>query len=83
MKKLLILAALLILLPIISDAAGGHFRKDGTNVAPSPLVEPKERRNTIQPDTIPDNVVIVGPSQQEIHDFLFPTRNDGKVIPAN
>jgi hypothetical protein len=36
MKKLLILAALLVLLPIVSDAAQvrGHFRKDGTYIAP-------------------------------------------------
>ena len=36
MKKLLILAAMLVLLPIVSDAADvrGHFRRDGTYVAP-------------------------------------------------
>jgi hypothetical protein len=89
MKKLFILAALLVLLPIISDAAEvrGDDRKD---VAPSPIVEPKERRNTsityesIQPDAIPNNIGLLGPSRQEIHDFLYPTLNDGKVvIPTN
>lgn len=36
MKKLLILTALLVLLPILSEAADvrGHFRKDGSYVAP-------------------------------------------------
>jgi hypothetical protein len=35
-KKLLILATLLVLLPILSEAAEvyGHFRKDGSYVAP-------------------------------------------------
>ena len=48
MKKLLILAALLVLLPIVSDSAQvrGHFRKDGTYVAPY------QRRN---PDSTPYN----------------------------
>lgn len=36
MKKLLILTALLVFLPILSEAADvrGHFRKDGSYVAP-------------------------------------------------
>ena len=36
MKKLLILTAMLLLLPILSEAADvrGHFRKDGSYVAP-------------------------------------------------
>ena len=89
MKKLLILSALLVLLPIISDAADvrGDDRKD---VAPSPIVAPKERRNTsityewIPPDAIPNNIGLVGPSGQEIHDFLYTTLNDGKVVlPTN
>jgi hypothetical protein len=88
MKKILIFAALLVLSPILSDAAEvrGHFLKDGTSVVPNPIVAPKDGRNTkvteqpIEPDSIPDNTVPVGPSGQEIHNFLYPKLNDGKVV---
>jgi hypothetical protein len=42
MKKLLILAVLLVLLPMVSDAAqvDGYFRKDGTYVAPHQRTTP-------------------------------------------
>jgi hypothetical protein len=90
MKKILLMAALLVSLPIISDAAEvrGDDRKE---VATSLIiVEPKKDRNTkitersISPDTIPHNLGLIGPSGQEIHDFLYPTVDDGKVvIPAN
>jgi hypothetical protein len=77
MKEILLLAALLVSLPI-SDAAeiGGHNRKD---VAASQIVEPRGDRKTnitersISPDTIPQKLGLVGPSGQEIHDFLYPT----------
>jgi hypothetical protein len=89
-KNLLLFAALLVL-PIISDAAEvqGHFLHDGTHVVPSVIVEPKDGRNKkvteqpIGPDTIPDNIGPVGPSGEEIHDFLYPTLNDGKVVILN
>ena len=89
MKKILLMAALLVSLPMISDAAEvrGDDRRE---VATSLIVEPKEDRNTnitersILPDTIPHNLGLIGPSGQEIHDFLYPTVDDGKVvIPAN
>jgi hypothetical protein len=78
-------------LPIISDAVEvqGHFLKEGTYVVPSPIVEPKERKNTtvtyesIQPDTIPHNFGLVGPTGEGIHNFLYPTLNDGKVVILN
>jgi hypothetical protein len=90
MKRLLILAALLVLLPFISDAAEvrEHFLKDGTYVVPNPVVEPKDGRNKtvteqpIEPDTIPGNI-IVGPSGQEIHNFLYPKLNDWKFVKPN
>jgi hypothetical protein len=89
MKKILSFAALLVLSPILSDAAEvrGHFLKDGTSVVPNPA--PKDGRNTkvteqpIEPDTIPDNIVPVGLSGQEIHNFLYPKLNDGKVVIPN
>jgi hypothetical protein len=89
MKKILLMAALLVSLPMISDAAEvrGHNRKE---VATSLIVEPKKDKNTNitersrSPDTIPHNLGLIGPSGQEIHDFLYPTVDDGKVvIPAN
>ena len=45
MKQLLISTALLVLLPIISDAADvlGHFNKAGTYVASAAILEPKDR----------------------------------------
>jgi hypothetical protein len=81
----------LVLLPIISDAAEvrGNFLKDGTSVVPRPVVEPKDGRNTketeqpIEPATIPGNISPVGPSGQEIHDFLYPKLNNGKVVIPN
>ena len=88
MKKLFIFAALLVLLPIISDAAEvrGDFPNDRTSVVPRPIAEPKNGKNTkvieqpVEPDTIRGNIGIVGPSGQEIHNFLYPKPNDGKVI---
>jgi hypothetical protein len=43
MKRLLILAALVVLLPFISDAAEvrEQFLKDDTHVVPNPTVETK------------------------------------------
>jgi hypothetical protein len=86
-----ILTALVVLLPFISDAAEvrGHFLKDGTSVVPNPIVELKDGRNTkvteqpIEPGTIPGNIGPVGPSGQEIHNFLYPKLNDGKVVMPN
>ena len=77
----------LVLLPIISDAAEvrGDFLKDGTLVVPRPIVEPKDGRNVrvieqpVEPDTIRGNIGIVGPSGQEIHNFLYPKLNDEKL----
>jgi hypothetical protein len=53
--------------------------------ADSPVVEPKE--NSIKPNeepTEPDNsrdtVPLVGPSGEEIHNFLYPTTANHKVV---
>jgi hypothetical protein len=88
MKEMILLAALLLSLPV-SDAAGVR-RDDRKDVATNQIVEPKEDRNTnitersISPDILPENSGLVGPSGEEIHDFLYPTVDDGKVvIPAN
>jgi hypothetical protein len=91
MKRLLILAALVVLLPFISDAAEvrEQFLKDGTYVVPNAVIEPKDGRNTkvteqpIEPGTIPGSIGPVGPSGQEIHNFLYPKLNDGKVVIPN
>jgi len=48
----------------------------------SSIVEPKDGRNTnrteqpIEPETTRDNISLVGPSGEEIHDFLYPTPED-------
>ena len=73
--------ALLIALP-------GVYAED--QGADRPVVESKARNNIprneqpIESDTIRLNIPMVGPSGQEIHDFLYPTPEDGKVVtPAN
>ena len=91
MKSLLIFAALLVLVPIISDAAEVRepFPKDRISIVPNHGVEPKDGRNTkgteqpIEPGTMPGNIAPVGPSGQEIHDFLYPKLNDRKVVLPN
>ncbi len=54
----------------------------------SPSVEPKEekiKRTQAMESDITDGIFpLVGPSGEEIHDFLYPTPRDGKVVrPAN
>jgi hypothetical protein len=57
--------------------------------ADSPFVELKKekvKRNEqpMEPDNTRETVRLVGPSGEEIHDFLYPTPKDGKgVTPAN
>lgn len=58
--------------------------------ADNPLVEPKvgkaikENEQPMEPAISRDSIHMVGPSGEEIHDFLYPTPNDGKVVtPAN
>lgn len=53
--------------------------------ADRPAIEPKEekiKRNQqpMESDTTGDNISLVGPSAEEIHDFLYPTREDDKVL---
>ena len=52
--------------------------------AGSPVVEAKDnvKRNEQpkEPETSYDNIHLVGPSSAEIHDFLYPAPNDGKVV---
>jgi hypothetical protein len=55
--------------------------------ADSPVVEAEEEKNikTKEQPVEPGNTFgLIGPSGQEIHDFLYPTLRDGKVVtPAN
>jgi hypothetical protein len=53
-----------------------------------PSVEPKEekikRNQAMEPDITDGILPLVGPSGEKIHDFLYPTLRDGKVVrPAN
>jgi hypothetical protein len=54
----------------------------------SPFVELKEekikRNQPMEPDTTRGTLPLVGPSGEEIHDFLYPMPRDGEVVtPAN
>jgi hypothetical protein len=56
--------------------------------ADSPSVAPKEekikRNQAMEPDITDGIFPLVGPSGEEIHDFLYPMPRDGKVVrPAN
>jgi hypothetical protein len=53
--------------------------------ADRPAIEPKEEKikrdqQPMESDTTGDNISLVGPSAEEIHDFLYPTREDDKVL---
>ena len=57
--------------------AGRHVAEDNEKSieANEQLMEPHNRRDT---------VTLVGPSSQEIHDFLYPSPNAGEAVrPAN
>ena len=56
--------------------------------ADSPSVAPKEekikRNQAMEPDTTNGILPLVGPSAEEIHDFLYPTPKVGEAVtPAN
>jgi hypothetical protein len=66
-------------------SAGAHVYAEDTD-ADKLKVHTKEeetvKRNEkpVEPDTTASSARMVGPSGEEIHDFLYPTREDDKVL---
>jgi hypothetical protein len=75
----LVLALLLSGLP---DISAEERATDGPSIKPK---EEKIKRNQAMEPDITDGIFpLVGPSGEEIHDFLYPTPRDGQVVrPAN
>ena len=73
-----------IFLALMLGAAANVYADD--QAADRPAVETKEGKNTkrneqpMEPATPRDTARLVGPSAEEIHDFLYPTPEDGGVL---
>jgi hypothetical protein len=86
MRRTLLIFGGLFLALLLSDLPHLYAEDQG---ADSPVVEPKEKNITaneqpMEPDITRGALPLVGPSGEEIHDFLYPTTENRKVVtPAN
>ena len=73
----------LFLALLLSDLPGMYADDQGTN---SPVVESRLEKNiprnqpATESETSRHSIDMVGPSGEEIHDFLYPTAKDGEVV---
>ena len=69
-----------IFLALMLGAAANVYADD--HAADRPAVETKEGKDIKrkEPATPRDTARLVGPSAEEIHDFLYPTPEDGGVL---
>lgn len=69
---------------LLLSAAANVYADD--QPADRPAVETKEGKDTkrneppLEPATPRDTARLVGPSAEQIHDFLYPAPEDGKVL---
>ena len=85
MRRTLLIFGGLFLALLLSDLPHLYAEEQGVD---SPVVEAKEekikRDQPMEPDNTRDTVHLVGPSGEEIHDFLYPTTENREVVtPVN
>ena len=78
-RRTLMVSSGLFLALLLGAAANGYA---DDHAADRPTVETKEGKDIKrkEPATLRDTARLVGPSGEEIHDFLYPTSEDGKVL---
>lgn len=80
-RTLLVCSGLLALLSEFPQLYADEGKTD------RPVVEAKDRNiktseQPMEPDNTPDTVHLVGPSAEEIHDFLYPPAANRNVVTA-
>jgi hypothetical protein len=82
MRRTLLIFGGLFLALLLSDLPHLYAEDQG---ADRPVVEAKDKNikgneQPMEPDNMRNTVHLVGPSGQEIHDFLYPTPENPKVV---
>ena len=82
-RRTLLVSGGFFLALLLSAAANGYANDHATD---RPAVEAKEGKDTrrseqpTEPATPRDTARLVGPSAEEIHDFLYPAPEDGNAL---
>ncbi len=75
------LAAYGLLLALLLSGLPHIYAEEGPDSASAEPNEEKVKRNQpTESDSIRKSISLVGPSGEEIHDFLYPMPKDGEVI---